>query len=165
LRSLVCWESTVLISSAIGSPCGSLTGCPYISPQPIADAPHAALRRSLPAHRATLSRRVPSVAGAIEESELACDGVRVFYRRVEGDGTADRLLPRQPDPRRGLAALPRARWPGDRDRHAGLGPFGPARSRRFDYSMYGLSAFLEQLPRAARRPRASWSSMTGAAWP
>ena len=31
LRSLVCWESTVLTSSAIGCPCGSLTGCPYIS--------------------------------------------------------------------------------------------------------------------------------------
>ena len=31
MRSLVCWESTVLISSAIGCRCGSLTGCPYIS--------------------------------------------------------------------------------------------------------------------------------------
>src|SRR4051794_267874 len=31
LRSLVCWESTVLTSSAIGCPCGSAGGTPYIS--------------------------------------------------------------------------------------------------------------------------------------
>ena len=60
-----------------------------------------------------------------------------------GRGDADRLLPRQPVPRRGLAPFHGARRPLDRDRHARLGALGPG-PERFDYSMYGLSAFLER---------------------
>ena len=66
-------------------------------------------------------------------------------------GDADRLLPRQPDPRRGLAAVPRARRPRDRDRHAGLGALGPARPgalRLLDVRALGLP---RALPRRARR--------------
>ena len=86
-----------------------------------------------------------------DERELRSTGSRVFYRRVAGEGTPTRLLPRQPDPRRGLAAVPRARRPGDRDRHARLGPLGPARPgalRLLDVRALGLP---RALPRRARR--------------
>ena len=97
---------------------------------------------------------VAVAASAIEEGELTLDGVRVFYRRVAGRGDADGLLPRQPDPRRGLAAVHGARRARDRDRHAGLGALGPPRPgslRLLDVRALGLP---RALPGRARRRRA-----------
>ena len=67
-----------------------------------------------------------------------------------GGGDAGRLLPRQPDPRRGLAAVHGARRAVDRDRHAGLGPLGPPEPgplRLLDVRALGLP---RALPRRAR---------------
>lgn len=84
------------------------------------------------------------MAGAVEESELVVDGVRVFYRRVEGEGTPVVYCHGNPThgedwvpfmERGGAAiAIDMPGW-GRSDRP------DPA---RFDYSMYGLSAFLER---------------------
>jgi pimeloyl-ACP methyl ester carboxylesterase len=96
-------------------------------------------------------RRVPVMAGtvenaasAIEESELVVDGVRVFYRRVAGEGTPVVYCHGNPTHgedwlpflERGGAAIA-IDMPGwGRSEHPDPG--------RFDYSMYGLSAFLEK---------------------
>ncbi len=84
------------------------------------------------------------VSAAIEESELRVDGVRVFYRRVAGAGTPTVYCHGNPThsgdwvpflERGGAAiAIDMPGW-GRSDRP------DPA---RFDYSMYGLSAFLER---------------------
>jgi pimeloyl-ACP methyl ester carboxylesterase len=80
----------------------------------------------------------------VESSELSVDGVRVFYRRVRGEGTPTVYC--HGNPNHGGDWLPF------------LGRGGPAialdlpgwgRSERpdparFDYSMYGLAAFLER---------------------
>ena len=100
---------------------------------------------------------------AIEEQELTLDGVRVFYRRVAGEGTPTRLLPRQPVPRRGLAALHGARRALDRDRHAGLGtlrhrPTRIASTTRCTGSRPSSSA----ASTSSASPSASSSSTTGA---
>lgn len=81
---------------------------------------------------------------AIEEGELRIDGIRVFYRRVGGEGTPTVYCHGNPSHgedwlpflERGGAALAidMPGW-GQSDRP------DPA---RFDYSMYGLSAFLER---------------------
>lgn len=87
---------------------------------------------------------VPAVNAPIEESELRVDGVRVFYRRVAGEGTPTVYCHGNPSHseewvpfmgRGGAAiAIDMPGW-GRSDRP------DPA---RFDYSMYGLSAFLER---------------------
>ncbi|HET6998607.1 MAG TPA: alpha/beta hydrolase [Solirubrobacterales bacterium] len=84
------------------------------------------------------------MSGGIEEGELRIDGVRVFYRRVAGEGTPTVYCHGNPSHgedwlpflERGGAALAidMPGW-GRSDRP------DPA---RFDYSMYGLSAFLER---------------------
>jgi pimeloyl-ACP methyl ester carboxylesterase len=84
------------------------------------------------------------VAATIEEGELVVDGTRAFYRRVSGDGTPTVYCHGNPThsedwlpflERGGAAvAIDMPGW-GRSDR--------PDASR-FDYSMYGLSAFLER---------------------
>ncbi len=140
LRSLVCWESTVLISSAIGWPCGSLTGLPYISRS-----------RSRIARTRRLSGRFQAMGGpyarhmlwmaAIEEGELVVDGVRVFYRRVPGEGTP--IVYCHGNPTHGEDWVPFMERGAavDRDRHAGLGalgPPGPEALRLLDVRALGL---------------------------
>jgi pimeloyl-ACP methyl ester carboxylesterase len=84
------------------------------------------------------------MTSAVEEAELVLDGVRVFYRRVAGDGVPTVYFHGNPThsadwlpflERGGAAiAIDMPGW-GRSDR--------PDPSR-FDYTMYGLSAFLER---------------------
>jgi pimeloyl-ACP methyl ester carboxylesterase len=86
----------------------------------------------------------PDATAIVEEDELRIDGLRVFFRRVAGEGTPTVYCHGNPSHsedwmpflRRGGAAIAidMPGW-GRSDRP------DPA---RFDYSMYGLSAFLER---------------------
>jgi len=84
------------------------------------------------------------VAGAIEEIELACDGVRVLVRRVEGDGTPTVYC--HGNPTHGEDWLPflERGGPAIAIDMPGWGRSERPDPARFDYSMYGLSAFLEK---------------------
>jgi pimeloyl-ACP methyl ester carboxylesterase len=84
------------------------------------------------------------VAGAIEEIELACDGVRVFVRRVEGDGMPTVYC--HGNPTHGEDWLPflERGGPAIAIDMPGWGRSDRPDPTRFDYSMYGLSAFLEK---------------------
>jgi pimeloyl-ACP methyl ester carboxylesterase len=82
--------------------------------------------------------------GAIEEGELRLDGVRVFYRRVPGEGTP--VVYCHGNPTHGEDWLPFLERGGPA---IAIDMPGWGRSDRpdpghFDYSMYGLSAFLER---------------------
>ncbi len=84
------------------------------------------------------------MAATIEEGGLVLGGVRVFYRRVPGDGTPTVYC--HGNPTHGEDWLPFMRRGG-----AALAIDMPGWGRsdrpdpaRFDYSMYGLSAFLER---------------------
>jgi pimeloyl-ACP methyl ester carboxylesterase len=80
--------------------------------------------------------------GAIEEGDLRLDGVRVFYRRVEGEGTP--IVYCHGNPTHGEDWLPFLERGGPA---LAIDMPGWGRSDRpadFDYSMYGLSAFLER---------------------
>jgi pimeloyl-ACP methyl ester carboxylesterase len=85
------------------------------------------------------------MAGAVEERELLIDGVRVFYRRVPGDGVP--LVYCHGNPTHGEEAVPlleRAGEPAIAIDMPGWGRSDRPDPKRFDYSMYGLSAFLER---------------------
>jgi pimeloyl-ACP methyl ester carboxylesterase len=85
------------------------------------------------------------MAGAVEERELVVDGVRVFYRRVPGDGAP--LVYCHGNPTHGGEAVPlmeRAGGPAIAIDMPGWGRSDRPDPARFDYSMYGLSAFLER---------------------
>lgn len=87
---------------------------------------------------------VPAVSAAIEESELLVDGVRVFYRRVAGEGTP--VVYCHGNPSHGEEWVPFMERGGPA---VAIDMPGWGRSDRpdpagFDYSMYGLSAFLER---------------------
>ena len=82
--------------------------------------------------------------GAIEEGELRIDGVRAFYRRVPGEGTP--VVYCHGNPTHGEDWLPFLERGGAA---IAIDMPGWGRSDRpdpadFDYSMYGLSAFLER---------------------
>lgn len=81
---------------------------------------------------------------AIEEAELAVDGVRVFYRRVPGDGTPTVYC--HGNPTHGEDWLPFLERGGPTIAidMPGWGRSDRPDPARFDYSMYGLSAFLEK---------------------
>lgn len=87
---------------------------------------------------------VQPVAGAVEERELVLDGVRVFYRRVPGEGTP--LVYCHGNPTHGEEVIPllEANGPGIAIDMPGWGRSDRPDPARFDYSMYGLSAFLER---------------------
>lgn len=85
---------------------------------------------------------LPLVA-AIEAGELVLDGVRVFYRRVPGEGTPTVYC--HGNPTHGEEAIPlleKIGGPGVAIDMPGWGR--SARPDHFDYTMYGLSAFLER---------------------
>jgi pimeloyl-ACP methyl ester carboxylesterase len=84
------------------------------------------------------------VAGTIEEGELTLGGVRVFYRRSPGDGTPTVYC--HGNPSNGEDWLPFMERGGP---SIAIDMPGWGRSDRpdpagFDYSMFGLSAFLER---------------------
>jgi pimeloyl-ACP methyl ester carboxylesterase len=82
---------------------------------------------------------------AIEGGELVLDGVRVFYRRVPGEGTP--IVYCHGNPTHGEEAVPlleRAGGPGVAIDMPGWGRSDRPDPKRFDYSMHGLSAFLER---------------------
>lgn len=84
------------------------------------------------------------MAGAVEELELAMDGVRVFYRRVPGEGTPTVYF--HGNPTHGEEWLPfmERGGPSLAIDMPGWGRSARPDPRRFDDSMYGLSAFLER---------------------
>jgi pimeloyl-ACP methyl ester carboxylesterase len=85
------------------------------------------------------------MARAIEEAELFIDGVRVFYRQVPGDGTP--VVYCHGNPTHGEDWVPfmeRGVGPAIAIDMPGWGRSDRPDPRRFDYSMYGLSAFLEK---------------------
>jgi len=87
---------------------------------------------------------VRAVPAAIEEGELRVDGVRVFYRRVAGEGAP--VVYCHGNPTHGEDWVPFMERGGAA---VAIDMPGWGRSARpdpagFDYSMYGLSAFLEK---------------------
>jgi pimeloyl-ACP methyl ester carboxylesterase len=82
--------------------------------------------------------------GMVEEGELTLDGVRVFFRRVPGEGSPAVYC--HGNPSHGEDWLPFM----ERGGHSlaidmpGWGRSDRPDPSRFDYSMYGLSAFLER---------------------
>lgn len=87
---------------------------------------------------------VPAMPAAIEEGELRLDGVRVFYRRVPGAGTP--VVYCHGNPTHGEDWLPFLERGGAAIAidMPGWGRSDRPDAARFDYSMYGLSAFLER---------------------
>jgi pimeloyl-ACP methyl ester carboxylesterase len=85
-----------------------------------------------------------STMAAIETGELRVDGVRVFYRRVPGEGTPTVYC--HGNPTHGEDWLPflRRGGPAIAIDMPGWGRSDRPDAARFDYSMYGLSAFLER---------------------
>lgn len=84
------------------------------------------------------------MSAAIEENELRVDGVRVFYRRVGGEGTP--VVYCHGNPTHGEEWLPLLErgGPAIAIDMPGWGRSDRPDPARFDYSMYGLSAFLER---------------------
>jgi pimeloyl-ACP methyl ester carboxylesterase len=82
--------------------------------------------------------------GAVEERELVVDGVRVFYRQVEGEGTP--VVYCHGNPTHGEDWLPfmERGGPAIAIDMPGWGRSDRPDRAEFDYSMYGLSAFLER---------------------
>ncbi|MGB7685832.1 MAG: alpha/beta hydrolase [Solirubrobacterales bacterium] len=80
----------------------------------------------------------------IEEGELRIDGVRVFYRRVAGEGTP--VVYCHGNPTHGEDWLPflERGGPAVAVDMPGWGRSDRPDPARFDYSMYGLSAFLDR---------------------
>jgi len=91
------------------------------------------------------ARMVRGMPGAIEEQELVLDGVRVFYRRLPGEGTPTVYC--HGNPTHGEDWVPfmeRGSGPSIAIDMPGWGRSDRPDPARFDYSMYGLSAFLER---------------------
>jgi pimeloyl-ACP methyl ester carboxylesterase len=85
------------------------------------------------------------MAGKIEAAELSVDGVKVFYRRAEGEGTP--VVYCHGNPTHGEEWVPfleRSSAPGIAIDMPGWGRSDRPDPRAFDYSMDGLSAFLER---------------------
>lgn len=85
------------------------------------------------------------MAGAIEERELVLDGIRVFYRRVPGEGTP--VVYCHGNPTHGEDWVPfmeEGNSPAIAIDMPGWGRSDRPDPSRFDYSMLGLSAFLER---------------------
>jgi pimeloyl-ACP methyl ester carboxylesterase len=84
------------------------------------------------------------VVASVEEAELVLDGVRVFYRRTQGEGTP--VVYCHGNPTHGEDWLPfmQRGGPSIAIDMPGWGRSARPDPARFDYSMYGLSAFLER---------------------
>jgi pimeloyl-ACP methyl ester carboxylesterase len=81
---------------------------------------------------------------AIEEGELRVDGVKVFYRRVPGEGTPTVYCHGNPTHGEDWLAFLERGGPAIAIDMPGWGRSDHPDPARFDYSMYGLSAFLEK---------------------
>jgi pimeloyl-ACP methyl ester carboxylesterase len=85
------------------------------------------------------------MTGAVEELDLAVDGIRVFARRVPGEGTPVVYCHGNPTHSEDwLPFLERGGGPAIAIDMPGWGRSARPDPARFDYSMYGLSAFLER---------------------
>jgi pimeloyl-ACP methyl ester carboxylesterase len=80
----------------------------------------------------------------IEEGELRLDGVRVFYRLVAGEGTPTVYCHGNPTHGEEWLPLLERGGPAIAIDMPGWGRSDRPDPARFDYSMYGLSAFLER---------------------
>jgi pimeloyl-ACP methyl ester carboxylesterase len=85
---------------------------------------------------------VRPVAGAVEEAELVVDGVQVFYRRVPGDGTP--VVYCHGNPSHGEDWLPFMERGGAAVAIDMPGWGRSDKPKGFDYTMHGLSAFVER---------------------
>jgi pimeloyl-ACP methyl ester carboxylesterase len=81
---------------------------------------------------------------AIEEGELRIDGVHVFYRRVEGEGTPTVYCHGNPTHGEDWLPFMERGGPAIAIDMPGWGRSARPDPARFDYSMFGLSAFLER---------------------
>ena len=84
------------------------------------------------------------MSGEIEEAELRIDGIRVFYRRVAGEGTPTVWCHGNPSHGEDWAPFLERGGPAIAIDMPGWGRSDRPDPKRFDYSMYGLSAFLER---------------------
>ncbi|HSS03885.1 MAG TPA: alpha/beta hydrolase [Solirubrobacterales bacterium] len=84
------------------------------------------------------------MAATIEEGELVLDGVRVFYRRVPGEGTPVVYCHGNPSHGEDWVPFMERGGPSIAIDMPGWGRSDRPDPARFDYSMYGLSAFLER---------------------
>jgi pimeloyl-ACP methyl ester carboxylesterase len=84
------------------------------------------------------------MAGAVEERELVVDGIKVFYRRVPGDGTPVVYCHGNPSHGEDWVPFMERGGPSIAIDMPGWGRSDHPDPARFDYSMYGLSAFLER---------------------
>jgi pimeloyl-ACP methyl ester carboxylesterase len=84
------------------------------------------------------------VAGTIETGELVLDGVRVFYRRVPGEGTPTVYFHGNPTHGGEWVPFMERGGPAIAIDMPGWGRSDRPDPDRFDYSMDGLSAFLER---------------------
>lgn len=84
------------------------------------------------------------MAGRVEEGELSVGGVKAFYRRVEGEGTP--VVYCHGNPTHGEEWVPfmERGGPAVAIDMPGWGRSDRPDPLRFDYSMHGLSAFLEK---------------------
>jgi pimeloyl-ACP methyl ester carboxylesterase len=84
------------------------------------------------------------MAGRVEEAELSVDGVKVFYRRVAGEGTPTVYCHGNPTHSEDWLPFLERGGPAVAVDMPGWGRSDRPDPRTFDYSMYGLSAFLER---------------------
>lgn len=84
------------------------------------------------------------MAAAIEEGELVLDGIRIFYRRVPGDGMPTVYVHGNPSHSEDWLPFMRRGGPSIAIDLPGWGRSDRPDPARFDYSMHGLSAFLER---------------------
>jgi pimeloyl-ACP methyl ester carboxylesterase len=87
---------------------------------------------------------VGAMAGRVEEAELRVDGIGVFYRRVSGEGTPTVYC--HGNPTHGEDWLPflERGGPAIAIDMPGWGQSDRPDPARFDYTMHGLSAFLDR---------------------
>ncbi len=81
---------------------------------------------------------------AIEEGEILVDGVRAFYRRVPGEGTPVVYCHGNPSHGEDWVPFMERGGPSIAIDMPGWGRSARPDPKSFDYSMYGLSAFLER---------------------
>ena len=81
---------------------------------------------------------------AIEEGEILVDGVRAFYRRVPGEGTPVVYCHGNPSHGEDWVPFMERGGPSIAIDMPGWGRSDRPDPKSFDYSMYGLSAFLER---------------------
>jgi len=84
------------------------------------------------------------VAAAVEEGELILDGVKVFYRRVPGEGTPTVYSHGNPTHGEEWVPFMERGGPAVAVDLPGWGRSDRPDPANFDYSMHGLSAFLER---------------------